>query len=160
MQIPNRLEAWLAARGARYDICTHPKSRSSPETARAAHLDAHQLAKAVVLEDENDVCLVALVPADRHVQIGRLAQLLNRPHLHLADEARVTELFGDCVPGAVPALGMAWGLETVVADELEEPDAVYLECGDHEALVRLTHAQFSQLMQSAWHGRFCAARVH
>jgi Ala-tRNA(Pro) deacylase len=160
MHVPSRLEAYLAAHLAGYDLCTHRKSRSSPETARAARLDAHQLAKAVVLEDEDGSCLMALLPADRHVRIGRLAQLLERPHLHLADKARLAKLFADCAPGTVPAFGMAWGLETVVDDELSEPDAVYLECGDHEALVRLTRTQFAELMHGARHAHFCDRRLH
>jgi Ala-tRNA(Pro) deacylase len=147
MHVPSRLEAYLAAHLAGYDLCTHRKSRSSPETARAARLDAHQLAKAVVLEDEDGSCLMALLPADR-------------PHLHLADKARLAKLFADCAPGTVPAFGMAWGLETVVDDELSEPDAVYLECGDHEALVRLTRTQFAELMHGARHAHFCDRRLH
>jgi prolyl-tRNA editing enzyme YbaK/EbsC (Cys-tRNA(Pro) deacylase) len=49
MSIPSRLSSYLDQRGARYEICAHEPSRSSAETARAAHVLPHQLAKSVIL---------------------------------------------------------------------------------------------------------------
>jgi len=60
----------------------------------------------------------------------------------------------------VPALGMAWGVETVVDDELESSEVVYLESGDHEHLVRLSREQFHELMSAARHGQFSRELMH
>jgi Ala-tRNA(Pro) deacylase len=159
MSIPERLWTFLAASAAQYDIVEHRHSRCSAGTARTAGVPPHQLVKSVVLEDDGG-CLVALVPADRSVQLGRVAQLLNRSHLHLADEAHLASMFAGCESGAVPGLGMAWGLDTVVDDELEACDWVFLECGDHERLLRLSHAQFHALVRQAPHGAISGARLH
>ncbi|UCH16678.1 MAG: YbaK/EbsC family protein [Burkholderiales bacterium] len=159
MPIPIRLQTFLLEHGAQAEVCAHRHSRTSSETARAAHVPPHLVAKAVVLEDDSG-CLVAVVPADRFVRLGLLARQLERPQLRLADESRIAELFPDCERGAVPALGMAWGLETVVDEELESADTVYFECGDHEQLVKLSRAQFHELMQAAPHGRFSSTRLH
>lgn len=159
MTVSTRLSSYLDQRGARYEVCTHDHSSSSAETARCAHIPAQQLAKSVIVEDETG-CLMAIVPAHRNVQLGRLSDLLDRHHLRLADEARIASLFEDCERGAVPALGMAWGMETVVDDELEAAPEVYIEAGDHVRLLRLSHDQFHELMLAARHGRFCGDRVH
>jgi Ala-tRNA(Pro) deacylase len=97
---------------------------------------------------------MAVLPADRQIKLGQLSHLLSRPHLHLADEERVAAIFADCEPGAVPALGMAWGLETIVEEELDDCGVVYIEAGDHEHLVCISHEHFERLMQPARHGRF------
>lgn len=159
MFIPARLTAYLQAHDVSYDICHHRHSRGSLETAHAAHVPPHQLAKAVLLEDEAG-CVMAVVAADRYVRLGRLSQLLERRHLRLADDDRIAALFPDCEPGAVPALGMAWGMETVVDSELEAREVVYLECGDHERLLKLAQAQFQALMRPARHGQFSDLRIH
>lgn len=159
MFIPARLSSFLLAHDTEYDFHRHRHTRGSSDTAHAAHVPPHQLAKAVVLEDDTG-CVVAVVPADRYVRLGRLSQLLERPHLRLADEDRIAALFPDCERGAVPALGMAWGLETVVDDELENLTVVYIECGDHERLLRLDHKQFHALMRQARHGQFSDLRIH
>ena len=154
MSIPSRLSSYLDQRGADYDICAHEHSRSSAETARAAQVLPHQLAKSVLLEDDSGY-LMAVVPADRSVMLGQLSQLLDRKELRLSDENRIALLFDDCDRGAVPPVGMAWGIETIVDDELEASEVVYMEGGDHERLLRMTHHQFHELMSAARHGHFC-----
>lgn len=159
MWIPARLSHFLESSGVRYDVRFHRHSRSSAETAHAAHVPPHLLAKPVVVEDGTG-SLLALVPADRFVMLGPLSELLGRRHLRLADEDRIAELFPDCERGAVPAIGTPWGLPIVVDEELEAGERVYLECGDHEALLGMSRAQFRELVRTAPHGRFCGERVH
>ena len=159
MSIPSRLSSYLDRCGARYEVCAHELSRSSVQTARSAHVPAHQIAKPVVVEDD-DGCVMVVLPADRNVLLGPLSRLLDRKHLRLADKSRVEALFPDCEHGAVPALGMAWNIETVVADELEANEIVYVEGGDREHLLRMSHDQFHSLMQAARHGHFCSEPIH
>lgn len=159
MSIPSRLRSYLDQRGARYEVCAHPYSRTSAQTARFARVPPHALAKSVIVEDEAG-CVMAVLPADRKVRLGDLSRLLGRKSLRLADEDRVVALFTDCDRGAVPALGMVWGLETVVDDEIEANTTVYVESGDHEGLLRMSCEQFHALMQAARHGRFSAEATH
>lgn len=154
MSISNHLSSYLDEHGARYEICTHSYSHSSAETARTANVMPGLLAKSVILEDDAG-CVMAVIPADKTVMVGELARLLGRKELRLADESRIATLFDDCDLGAVPSVGMAWGIETVVDDELEENDVVYVEGGDHERLVRLSHDDFHALMRGQRHGHFC-----
>jgi Ala-tRNA(Pro) deacylase len=154
MSIPSRLSSYLEQCGARYEVCSHEHSRSSPETARTAHIPPHQLAKSVIVEDDLG-CVMAVLPADRVVKLGRLSRLLDRGRLRLAEEDGIAALFADCERGAVPAVRMAWGIETIVADELEANEVVYIEGGDHEHLLRMSRDHFHELMRSARHGSFC-----
>lgn len=159
MSIPSRVSGYLDQNGLRYEVCAHSHTHSSSESARAAHVPPQQLAKAVILEDQAG-CVMAVVPADRNVMLGEVARVLGRRDLHLADEERIASLFGECERGAVPPVGMAWGIETIVDDELEASDVVYLESGDHESLLRMSHEQFHELMSTARHGDFCKSRRH
>ncbi|SPE33926.1 YbaK/prolyl-tRNA synthetase associated region [Burkholderiales bacterium] len=159
MSIPLRLADYLERCGARYEICAHEHSRCSAETARIARVPAHQIAKSVIIEDD-DGCVMAVVPADRYVKLGQLSRMLDRKRLRLAQESRIATLFADCDLGAVPAVGMAWDLETVVDEELEASEFVYIEGGDHERLLRMSQDQFQELMRAAQHGHFCGATIH
>lgn len=159
MSMSQRLASYLEQCSARYEVCAHDNSHTSSQTARLAHIPEHQLAKSVILEDDAGV-VMAVVPADSRVRIGELARMLGRHDLHLADERRIAQVFSDCELGAVPALGMAWDVETVVDDDLEGIGEVYLEGGDHKTLVRMTGDQFNALMQGARHGHFCRAVTH
>jgi Ala-tRNA(Pro) deacylase len=159
MSLPSHLTSYLAQRGTQYEICTHDHSRSSAETARSAHVPASQLAKSVILQDD-DGCVMAVLPADRVLMVGEFSRLAGRYRLRLADEDRVAALFEDCERGAVPPVGMAWGIPTLVDDELESNDVVYMEVGDHEQLLRMSHEQFHTLMSAQPHGCFSKSPMH
>jgi Ala-tRNA(Pro) deacylase len=159
MTIPARLSSYLDQRHVHYEICAHEPSRSSVQTARSAHVPPHQLAKPVIVEDDSG-CVMVVLPADRNVRLGLLSRMLGRKQLRLADKSRVEALFADCEHGAVPALGMAWNLETVVEDELDDNAVVYMEGGDRERLLRMSHDQFHVLMLAERHGHFCGDPVH
>lgn len=159
MSIPSRLSSYLDQRGVRYDTLTHEPSRSSAETARMAQVLPHQLAKSVIVEDDAG-CVMVVLPADRTVMLGHLSLLLGRKELRLADESRIAQLLEDCDRGAVPPVGMAWGIETIIDDELEASDIVYMEGGDHERLLQMSHQQFHELMRTARHGHFCKKPLH
>ncbi|TMH09097.1 MAG: YbaK/EbsC family protein [Betaproteobacteria bacterium] len=159
MSLSPRLTTYLQQSGAQYQVCMHAHSRTSAETARMAHVPEHQLAKSVILEDERG-CVLAVVPADARVQVGAVARMLGRSSLRLSDETKIGTVFDDCELGAVPAFGMAWGVETVVDEELERNHEVYVEGGDHEQLLRMSGMQFSNLMGSARHGHFSRTPAH
>jgi Ala-tRNA(Pro) deacylase len=153
MPISPRLVNYLNEHLARYEICEHAHTETSAQTARLAHIPPQQVAKSVILEDELG-CVMAVLPADRRVHIGELARLLGRHDLHLSDEARVKLLFNDCAPGAVPAFGMAWGMETIVDETLQQVPEIYIEAGDHEQLLKISREDFNALMRGARLGHF------
>jgi Ala-tRNA(Pro) deacylase len=157
--IPSRLIDYLDRSGARYELCPHDPSVTSLESARSAHVVPHQLAKSVLLEDDTG-CVMALLPADKRLSVQELAGMLGRGDLHLATEDRIASVFSGCQRGALPGIAQPWGVETIVDDELESSAQVYLEAGDHEMLLKLSHEQFHELMRDARHGHFCSAMVH
>jgi len=151
--ISSRLSQYFSQRGVQYEVSEHRLSRSSAQTARVAHVPPRLVAKSVILEDDGGF-VMAVIPADRCVRVGHLANLLGRHELHLSDESRIAAVFGDCDRGAVPPVGMAWGIETVVDEALEGHEVVYLEGGDHRRLLKMLGEQFAELMRAARHGRF------
>ena len=159
MSMPARLSNYLQRSGIHYDVMSHFHSHSSLETARAAHVTPHQLAKSVVLEDDEG-CVMAVIPADARVNVGAVARMLGRSELHLSDEERLCELFPDCDRGAIPAVGMAWGMDTIVDESLDDNAELFIEAGDHDMLIRMSRQQFGELMRGARHASICKSAVH
>lgn len=153
MAIARTLQMYLAHKGIAYDLLPHRHTDTSVNCANSAHIPPDRLAKSVILEDE-DGYVMAVIPANRHVRIGRLNRVLNR-RMGLATEAELSPLFSDCDPGAVPPLGDAYGIATVVDESLDECPEVFLEAGDHEDLIRLKGTAFRRLMRGSQHARIC-----
>ena len=74
----------------------------------------------------------------------------------MASESELTFLFGDCELGAIPPVGPAYGMVTVVDDSLADQPEIYFEAGDHEKLIHMNQKEFTVLMDNAGHGRFAA----
>lgn len=155
MAIAPLVEDYLSRHGARYDVVSHPRSQSSIETAELAHVPGERLVKSVVLEDD-DGMLLAVLPSTLSVHIGHLSAETHR-RLRLAEESELQSLFPDCSVGAIPPLGPAYGVRTILDDSLEGQQEIYFEAGDHEHLVHMTAEQFLALVGPAQRVHFGVA---
>jgi Ala-tRNA(Pro) deacylase len=153
MTIASTVSRYLAEYDVPYDVMGHAHTVSSAQSAAVSHVPGHRLAKSVVLEDDRGY-LMAVLPADRRLDLGELQRQLKR-HLVLAGEDELGHLFRDCEVGALPAIGPAYGLETVIDDTIAEQPEVYFEAGDHEQLIHVSAEVFETLMGgSVRHGHF------
>jgi Ala-tRNA(Pro) deacylase len=152
MAIAITLEQYLQDQDIDYDILYHNKTRTSLETASVAHISGDCVAKTVILEDESGYVMV-VVPASHQLDMSRVHEQMSRP-LILAHEYELPRLFSDCELGAIPPIGDAYGVETLVDDSLAEQPDIYFEAGDHEALVHVDAENFDYLTSDAVHGHF------
>lgn len=151
MTISITLKNFLTAQGIDYELLPHRFTDTSLNAASSAHIPAAKVAKSVILEDENGY-VMAVIPANHHVKIGQVNKFLDRK-MGLATEPEIRSLFSDCELGAIPPVGEAFGIETIVDERLDECADVYMEAGDHEDFIHLNGASFRKLMQRAQHGR-------
>jgi Ala-tRNA(Pro) deacylase len=152
MSVAPRLRHYLDAQHVDYEILEHRPTQSAMQTARACHIPADQLAKAVLLDTRDDY-LLAVLPSDRRLDLAELREELGQKP-RLADENELTVIFNDCAMGAVPALGTGYDVATIVDDRLTEQPDIYFEGGDHASLIHVDQSGFRQLTRSAQHGRF------
>ncbi len=108
------------------------------------------IAKAVILKDIRGM-LMAVFPITRRLSLNTLNRQLHR-RLEPADAADYRSVFSDCAPGLLPALGEAYGFETIIDDSLLDQNHVYLASGNAGELIRLSGADFQLLHSNAWYG--------
>ena len=152
MTIAATQQRYLVQQHAQYDLMLHPHTESSHETAEAANVPEDHIAKAVVVKDGVGYAIV-VIPANNQLRLNHLRHDLHR-NFELASEAEIAGLFEDCEPGAVPPLGPAYGIETLLDETLTGLADVYFEAGDHEQLVHLSGEEFQSLLGGARRGHF------
>ena len=150
MTIAASIEKHLRQQGVRYELIEHPPTMDSSHTAQASHVPGANLAKGTVLKGA-DGFVIAVVPAIRQVDLEATHRRLGRD-VGLAAEQELRGLFGDCEPGAVPPVGAAYGIATIVDDSLVDRPDVYFEAGDHRHLVHVSGEDFVKLLGDAPHG--------
>ena len=152
MSIATNVERYLRDRGVVYELLQHKTTGSTHESAEAAHVPEDHIAKAVMLcDDEGDA--MAVIPGDAWLELDQLNREVGRD-FRLEAEAELKHLFDDCVPGAVPAVGMAYGLESFIDEGLTTLADVYFEAGDHRHLVHVHGEDFMKLMEGVRRGHF------
>ena len=151
MAIATTLANYLGQSDVAYAVMKHRHSSSSLDTAEAAHVSGEQIAKPVVLKDEQGF-VMAVIPATCKARLGVISRMMNR-NLGLASESDFARLFEDCEVGAVPAMGQAYNMEMIWDDELALVPDVYCEAGDHEILIEMSCKQFKELMKESQHGQ-------
>lgn len=158
MNAMHRMERFLDQHMIPFDIVAHPHTQTSAATARAAKVTPDRVAKGVLLNGM-DCQMVAMIPADQEIHLGRLG-LDNNIEFSLADENSVSQLFKECAPGVVPGLPNAWGVEMVWDDALMTQPDIYLEAGDHERLLHIETRYLREAFGDSPHCRFSQPRGH
>ena len=152
MAIAETVKNFLEGKSIKYGVVIHPHSGSSHETAEAARINEDHIAKADIVKDDNGFAMI-LVPANHYVEMKHVRKQLNR-ELELVEEDEFAKLFPDCEPGAVPPLGPAYQIETLMDEALASLGDVYFESGDHEHLVHVSGDDFRHLLSGVRHGHY------
>lgn len=147
------LQKYLADHGIAYDLLPHTYTTTSMNTAHTSHISGENLAKSVILEDDAGY-LMAVIPATEHIKFRKVNHALKR-HMGMAIEPELESLFFDCDLGAIPAVGDAYFMESIVDSKLDNCADIYIESGDHEELVHLKGTDFQRLMKNSQHINIC-----
>lgn len=158
MGIAAKVKKYLDTRAITYSLLTHEYSEGSLNTASAAHIDKSSLAKGVLVRDEDFHYTLCVLPSNKKILRHTLNQIFDR-HMSLVEEDELNEIFSDCAPGAIPALGDAYGLDVIWDDELMAAPKVFLEAGDHRHLICMEQREFLKLMEGKLHERFSGEKT-
>ncbi|MCP4283626.1 MAG: YbaK/EbsC family protein [Gammaproteobacteria bacterium] len=139
-----------------YETLEHSKTSTSPQAALAAHVPNDHIAKGVLMKD-NAGYVLAVIPGNQWLDRRRLNEEFGRD-LQMATEQEICLLFKDCDPGAIPPLGSAYSIDTMLDEDLTQLARVYFEAGDHEHLVAVDSEHFHELMRGVRHGHLTAVQ--
>jgi len=125
----------------RFDIphvhTKHANAYRAREVAEAEHLPPCRLAKTVIVRSPNDYFMVVL-PANCKVNLEELAAKLNLTNLRLATEEEIRGKFPDSEIGALPPLGMLFGLPVYMDVRLTEESYIFFNAGTHRDAIHMS----------------------
>lgn len=150
MAIADNLKRYLDARHAAFEVEQTAPFNSPREAAALLAVSPREVVQAVPMRDRFGLVL-AVVASDRHVNYEKMSRLLGRT-VEPASTAEVLAAFRDCQGSMLPPLGEAYGVRTILDDNLVGSDVIYFSAGDGETLVKVNSHLFFQLQQSAWLG--------
>lgn len=151
MSISTHQKSYLDQAHVHYDVISHAVTTSALQSAQAARLPISNVVKAVILKDQKTGdYVIAAIPASNKLKISWVNSEINRK-LEMADETELTQLFPDCLLGAVPGFGQAYQLDIIWDDQLQQQRNLYFEAGNHQELIHISKQQFIDLFASQPH---------
>jgi Ala-tRNA(Pro) deacylase len=142
----SKLRDFLDSHNVKYVVISHSLAFSAQEVAAMLHIPGREMAKTVIVNVGGKLAM-AVLPASFNINFQRLMLAMGTGDAYLAPEAEFQELFPDCELGAMPPFGNLYGMDVYVAESLAEDDEIAFNAGSHTDLVKLSYADFAQLVK-------------
>ena len=121
----------LERHGVPYEVVEHERTQTAAAEARAAGMPPADVAKTVVLRDQEGVRL-AVIPASHRLDLHKVKRELGSKGLRLVTEQEMAAEFADFEVGAVPPFGPMFHALELVDERLLDHDRILCGGGDHE----------------------------
>jgi len=141
-----KLKAFLERNGVSYEVISHARTYTAPETAASSHVPGRDFAKTVIVVSRDEMVMVVL-PANRRIVLSDLQDLLSDRNLRLATESEFVERFPDCELGAMPPFGNLYELPVYIAQSLAEEPVIAFNAGTHRETIKMSFRDYAELVQ-------------
>lgn len=140
------VQEFLNERGVRFDVLEHEQTCTAAATAHASAWPEGAMAKTVLLRaDRGFKDVVAVLPANRQVDLSKVSRLMNGAEIELAAESDIAGHCPDGEVGVLPPFGSQLHLETIVDEQLSENREIAFEGDSHRDTIRMRFEDFRQL---------------
>jgi len=141
-----KLKQFLDDERVKYACISHSPAYTASEIAQSTHIPGRELAKVVVVTLDGRMAM-AVLPANRKVDLNLLREAASADEARLATEEDFRLRFPDCDTGAMPPFGNLYGMEVFVSEQLADDDHIAFNAGSHTEVMRLAYADFARLVK-------------
>ncbi len=146
MTVAVRVKEFLERQGVPFTVLAHREAFTAQGAAATAHVPGGKVAKVLVGRDERGF-VMAVLPASCHLDVPAFRDLTGRPHLGLATEGELMELFPDCEVGAMPPFGRLYGLPVYADACFARAGELVFPAGNHREHVCISWSDFVRSAQ-------------
>ena len=145
------VQEFLRRGNVAYMVFQHPPAFTAQEEAAVTHVPGRDWAKAVVCFADGEP-VQAVVPADREVDLERLAIVAGAGVVRLAFETELDWLYPDCERGAMPPFGPLYRQRVFVDEALTREHDMVFNGGTHADAICMRYADFASRSGSLTRG--------
>ncbi len=133
--IPERIEQYLKEHHPACEHMAHARAVQAQRVAAVEPVSGARVAKTVVVDLDGEE-VIAVVAADRKVDLAVLAQVSGAGTAELVPEDDFAPRFSPCEAGAEPPLGL-FGMRIYVDGALAREPWIVMRGGTHEDAIRM-----------------------
>jgi Ala-tRNA(Pro) deacylase len=140
-----KLKKFLDDNKVKYVSIKHSLAYTAQEIAASAHIHGRELAKTVIIKLDGKPAM-AVLPANRRIDMDRLRQAARARSAELATEQEFQDQFPGCALGAMPPFGNLYGMKVYADTVLAEDEEITFNAGSHTELIRMAYKSFERLV--------------
>ena len=137
---------FLRVKRVAYEFIPHERTTEAQRLAHSVHAPGREVAKTVLLK-AGAAYVVAVLPADRSIDLDLAKEVLGASKVELATELDIAKHCPDCELGALPPFGSQYRMKTLVEESLTEDEKIVFEGNNHHEAYRISFADFQRLEQ-------------
>ena len=141
-----KLIDYLEENQVKFTRIIHSTAYTAQVIAHRTHISGNMLAKTIIFKDPESRFLMAVVPANYHVDLEKLSEIHGKK-LELSTENEVGKLFPGCETGGMPPFGNLFGLPVYVSKTLAQSQEIAFNAGNHRELLQMSFADFERLVK-------------
>jgi len=145
--IASKLSQYLLQHGIDCQPIHHPRGSKFEQALELSGAVPELTLKAIVLLDQKGP-VMAVIPYLADLDLPLVNQTLSR-QLQILSGKQAGQLFKDCEPENIPALGMAYGLPILIESEALEYDHCFMRSGCSSTMLRLSGRALRTAMKGA-----------
>lgn len=126
----------LTAQGVAHQVLHHPPADTARDEAAALGIDAHLVAKTVLLDVRTGHAF-AVIPADCRLDLRLVREALDSRHVQLATEDELKRDYPEFEPGALPPLGALVHTPLIVDPAIVAQEEVVFAAGTKDESVKM-----------------------
>lgn len=141
-----KLTGYLDSHNIPYTVITHSPAYTAQGIAGLTHISGKEVAKTVIVKLDEKL-VMAVLPANFHVDLAALKRALRAKCVVLATEEDFKDRFAECETGAMPPFGNLYGLPVFADENLARDQEIAFNAGTHRELIRMAWGDFKRLAE-------------
>ena len=137
---------FLRVKKVAYAFIPHRRTTDAQRLAHSVHAPGREVAKTVLLH-AGAAYVVAILPADRNIDLDLAREVLGASKVELATELDIVKHCPDCELGALPPFGSQYRMKTLVEVSLTEDEQIVFEGNNHQEAYRISFSDFQRIEQ-------------
>ena len=129
-----------------YTVISHSPAYTAQGIAGLTHISGQELAKTVIVKLDEKL-VMAVLPANFHVDLSALKRSLKAKAVEIAAEEEFRDRFAGCETGAMPPFGNFYGLPVFADENLARDKEIAFNAGTHRELIRMSWDDFKSLAE-------------
>lgn len=140
------IEEYLRDRDIDCTRMPHSDTYDAQRMAHSVHVPGREVAKTVLLRaDHGYKYIVAVLPANRQVNLELVSKALGGSQIDLATEIDIAQHCPDCEIGALPPFGSQYNMTTLIDGALLQDEEIVFEGNTHHESIRMKLEDFRRL---------------